>query len=154
MLYRCFENSEEVFKALTRPDAPNALNRRNAAKGEAASRPRALTRVHDNEPEKQAGWKKLLGKPKPQFYLDQKQSPLARLPVEVRTRIWEFYFGREQFHIVRDERRSLMKNTSKMVGIRCSQPLESKGESSCNHACESIGETVNLIPLLRTCRMM
>lgn len=154
MLYRCFENSEEVLKTLTRPEEPNALNRRNAANRDAASRPRSLTRVHDHEPEKQTGWKKILGKPKPQHYLDQHQSPLSRLPVEVRSRIWEYYFGREQFHIVRVDRRGRMKNTSKLVGIRCSQRLETKGESSCNHACESIAETVDLVSLLRTCRMM
>ncbi|KAJ5247830.1 hypothetical protein N7468_002813 [Penicillium chermesinum] len=154
MLYRCFESSEEVLKTLTQPEEPNALDRRNAAKGATASRPRALSRVHESEPEKQVGWKKILGKPKAQHYLEQDQSPLARLPVEVRSRIWAYYFGREQFHIVRVERRSLVKTTSKLVGIRCSQSRETKGESSCNHACESIAETVDLVPLLRTCRMI
>ncbi|KAJ5097127.1 hypothetical protein N7456_007848 [Penicillium angulare] len=79
-------------------------------------------------------WQKVLGANiKPQKCFDQNQSPLARLPAEVRRIIWGYcdLWG-NQLHMVRTKHRR-KEETDRVLGVVCSKPLD---DFACNtHDC-------------------
>lgn len=143
-------------------------------------RPRSLTDPLPEKTDPRSRWQKLVARVKPvcqQRINEQRQSPLARLPPEVRLLIWKHLLCGQQLHMVCAKRHS-KTSRGRLVGIKCSE-----GPTSfpcANHHCwgrvplcrgvcvamareprwyrgqfgNSAAEEVNFVALLRTCRLM
>lgn len=115
-----------------------------------------------------------------QTFFEQRQSPLLRLPLEIRLMIWEHYLAGGQLHLVRVNRFGSKTGRGRLVGIKCG----GDHDDFCVHDCwgrivvrkaggcvrsavvpiepryylgqfgDSSAEEVNFVALLQSCRMM
>lgn len=153
------------------------------------SRPRPLTPplpedvfISEEAASTRPSWRKLVArKPTPivQRTYEQRQSPLARLPPEIRQLIWKHYLCGHQIHVVCANRHYKKTPRGRLVGIQCSKNLDSFpcGDHDCwgkipisvspcrqvsakeppwylGQFRDSTAEEVNFVGLLQTCRLM
>lgn len=141
---------------------------------------RSLTPLSCPEVEPLTGWRRIIHKSKVKRTLDQYQSPLFRLPPEIRWMVWQFYLCASQIHVVRIDQGHSRALDTRLAAIKCADQGSDKAESFCNHMCwgkvpctrtfhdaspkkcksysdplqSSNVEEIGFVSLLRSCRLM